>query len=119
MSTNTQSPTDKCGTCGHATPHQRVGPIRDLNGHAHADACEDCDCINRPAYRVPDVRRSPRFGDCGGTPAQLRPARPQTVPSPDVEGDDVGFVRWLAATKPDTYAYWRAAYARKQKESER
>lgn len=39
-----------CFSCGHLTPHKRLGPIKDMNGFQHNDACEQCDCINDPSF---------------------------------------------------------------------
>lgn len=39
-----------CLSCGHATPHKRLGPIKDSNGFKQNDACEECECINDPSF---------------------------------------------------------------------
>jgi len=47
----------ECKSCGHSTPHKRVGPVRDSSGFLHADACETCPCINDPAFVPPPRAR--------------------------------------------------------------
>lgn len=46
---NTMKPSP-CFTCGHLTKHKRLGPLKDLNGFQHNDACEQCECINDPSF---------------------------------------------------------------------